>query len=76
MAESSAFYYKQKLATPISAEANMTTREVCCGEGLPEQSEGYAGTNKANVKRSGQSQNWLVDYVNKANNGGIERVLL
>lgn len=31
---------------------------------------------KANVKRSGQSQNWLADYVNKANNGGIERVLL
>jgi len=54
----------------------MTTREVCCGEGLPEQSEGYAGTNEANVKRSGQSQNWLADYVNKANNGGIERVLL
>jgi hypothetical protein len=55
MAASSAFYYKQELATPISAEANMS---------------------KANVKCSGQSQNWLVEYVNKANNGGIERVLL
>lgn len=31
---------------------------------------------KANVKRSGRSQNWLPDYVAKANNGGIERVLL
>ncbi len=28
------------------------------------------------VKRSGRSQNWLADYVAKANNGGIERVLL
>ncbi|MBI5429978.1 MAG: DUF3400 domain-containing protein [Nitrosomonadales bacterium] len=28
------------------------------------------------VKRSGRSQNWLADYVNKANNGEIERVLL
>lgn len=31
---------------------------------------------KANVKRSNRSQNWLADYVSKANNGGIERVLL
>jgi Fe-S oxidoreductase len=34
----------------------MTTREACCGEGLPEHSEGYAGANAANVKRSGQNQ--------------------
>lgn len=30
----------------------------------------------AHVKHSGRSQNWLADYVAKANNGGIERVLL
>ncbi len=28
------------------------------------------------VKRSGRNRNWLPDYVAKANNGGIERVLL
>ena len=32
--------------------------------------------NEVNVKHSGRSQNWLPDYVAKANNGGIERVLL
>jgi len=35
-----------------------------------------ANMSKANVKRSGRNQNWLPDYVEKANNGGIERVLL
>lgn len=30
----------------------------------------------AHVKRSSRSQNWLADYIAKANNGGIARVLL
>ena len=44
---------------PVSALANVTTREACCGAGSSEQSEGYAGANVANVKQlgCGHSQN-------------------
>ena len=43
----------------VSAETNVTIREAYCGVGSPEQSEGYAGANIANVKpqSGGQSQN-------------------
>jgi len=38
-----------------------------------------ANIREADVKRAlarGRSQNWLPDYVAKANSGGIERVLV
>ena len=48
----------------VAAEVNVTTREACCGEGLPEQDGGCTATNETDAKQGGDHRH-IRSYVRR-----------